>query len=83
MNPKLKSKLCIIGYFITLVAVFIGGIFLFRTNDMRDGKLNIELTVEKVKVEDKISDLSEFQTFFDDYLITLNKQCKNNTVNDF
>ena len=83
MNPKLKSKLCIIGYFIILVAVFIGGIFLFRTNDMRDGKLNIELTVEKVKVEDKISDLSEFQTFFDDYLITLNKQCKNNTVNDF
>ena len=73
MNPKLKSKLCIIGYFIILVAVFIGGIFLFRTNDMRDGKLNSELTVEKVKVEDKISDLSEFQTFFDDYLITLNE----------
>lgn len=83
MNPKLKSKLCIIGYFILLVAVFIGGIFLFRTNDMRDGKLNIELTVQKEKVEDQASDLSEFKTFFEDYLNVLNDECKNNTEDDF
>ena len=83
MNPKLKSKLCIIGYFVLLVAVFIGGIFLFRTNDMRDGKLNIELTVQKEKVEDQVSDLSEFKTFFEDYLNVLNDECKNNTEDDF
>ena len=68
MKPKLKSKLCIFTYVVALIAIFIAGIFIFKTDDMRDGKLNIELTVEKTKVEDNIKDLGEFKTFFDDYL---------------
>ena len=83
MKPKLKSKLCIFTYIVALIAIFIAGIFIFKTDDMRDGKLNIELTVEKTKVEDNIKDLGEFKTFFDDYLDLLNDQCKNNTVDDF
>ena len=82
-KKTLKQKLCVIGYFVALFAIFIGGIFLFQTDNMRDGKLNIELTVEKTKVEDNVSSLGEFKTFFEDYLNLLNDECKNNTVDDF
>ena len=55
MKPKLKSKLCIFTYIVALIAIFIAGIFIFKTDDMRDGKLNIELT----KATDDLSSIDE------------------------
>lgn len=84
MKKKSKSKLFIFGYFVILIAIFISGIFIFKTDDMRDGKLNIDLTVEKSKLPNDITNLDEFSSFFDDYLLLLNEQCPNNTKdNDF
>ena len=72
MKKETKKKLCIFGYFVALISLFIGGIFLFKTNDMRDGKLNIDLVIRKEKVEEHVDNLEEFKTYFEPYISELN-----------
>ena len=72
MKKETKKKLCIFGYFVALIGLFIGGIFLFHTNDMRDGKLNIDLVIRKEKVEEHVENLEEFKTYFEPYIANLN-----------
>lgn len=80
MKIQGKHKLYIFGYFLTLFALFISGIFVFKTSAMHDGNLNINLVVDKIKVENKCDNIDEFQTYFDNYLNELNQE---STDNDF
>lgn len=72
MKQSTKRKLIVFGYLFSLVALFVGGIFLFKTNDMQDGKLNIDLVIRKEKVEEHVDNLEEFKTYFEPYINELN-----------
>lgn len=74
---KSRKPLFIFLYFIALFALFIGGIFIFSNDYLRDGKLTLDVAVEKTKVQEKDSsvvDLASFQTYFDGYITSLNKE---------
>ena len=71
-----KQKLLIIGYVITLIGIFIGGIFLFSNNNMRDGILNLDLNISKDKVSQEITNVEEFKGYFNQYLSYLNSASK-------
>lgn len=78
MKKVTQNKLYFIGYFAFLVMLFVGMFFVFKTDDMRNGKLNLELVVNKPKVEEHSSNLDEFIEYFDNYLTQLNEESTDN-----